>query len=94
MIFQDVPELFEISKIPKIDFPRCTQIPKNDLPECTKIPRFMPKYQKIPKTYPIFLKIVSDLLGFTGFQKHPFFSRSQRFIGIPDVDLPFSSNHG
>ena len=47
MISPDVPQLFKISKIPKIDLPRCTKIPKIDLPKCINIPRFIQNYPKL-----------------------------------------------
>ena len=56
---------YEISKVPKIDFSRCTMTPKNDLPKCTEIPRFIQNYPKLSTKVSKMFQNYSRFIGFT-----------------------------
>ena len=79
LIFQDAPENLKISRIIKLDLPKCTKVVRTDLPNCFKIPRFnnnAPKCRKTPNIVFTYFGFNRNYLGFT-IIKH--ISRFQRF---------------
>ena len=77
---QDVPQVFEMSKIPKNDLPRCTEIPKHDLPKCIEITTSPNILQRNFYYFAKVFKMYKDLLKIQG---HPKFPRSHIFFEIP-----------